>query len=380
VTHAPASLDEASTLLRELAEKQRTLCITGDNTPGGPACVPVDETVSTRSLNAIVDYVPADQIVTVQAGMTIARLQAALREQKQRLALDPPGPQRTTVGGNVATASYGPLRTRYGTARDVIVGMTIVRADGTLVRGGGKVVKNVAGFDVPKLMVGTHGTLAMIGTVTFRLHPLPEAQTEIVFPGCDAAVLRSLCTAMTQAQLEPSAVFAVYDGTNYALAIRFEGFPDGVAAQRATLRKLAARDEAEDATLGREHEAARTSGTLQVKITAAPSMLDALHARAILALHGAVARARTVVYPSVAAAFISGDCQDVASVLGALNAARAWAESAGGTLVVEEAPAAIRAAFNAWGTPPPAFALMRALKERFDPDRRLNPGGFVGGL
>jgi glycolate oxidase FAD binding subunit len=93
-----------------------------------------------------------------------------------------------------------------------------------------------------------------------------------------------------------------------------------------------------------------------------------------------VARARTVVYPSVAAAFISGDCQDVASVLGALNAARAWAESAGGTLVVEEAPAAIRAAFNAWGTPPPAFALMRALKERFDPDRRLNPGGFVGGL
>jgi glycolate oxidase FAD binding subunit len=379
VTHAPASIDEASALLRELAGQHRTLCITGDNTPGGPACVPVDETVSTRSLNAIVDYVPADQIVTVQAGMTIARLQAALREQKQRLALDPPGAQRATVGGNVATASYGALRTRYGTARDVIVGMTIVRADGTLVRGGGKVVKNVAGFDVPKLMVGTHGTLAMIGTVTFRLHPLPEAQTEIVFPGCDAAVVRSLRAAMTQAQLEPSAVFALYDGTSYACAVRFEGFPDGVAAQRATLLKLAAREH-EDATLGREHETARTSGTLQVKITAAPSMLEALHARGVVALHAALVRARTVLYPSVAAAFISGDCEDVASVLGALNAARVWAESAGGTLVVEEAPAAIRAAFNAWGTPPPAFALMRALKERFDPDRRLNPGGFVGGL
>ncbi len=380
MTHAPASLDEASALLRELAAKQRTLCVTGDKTPGGPACVPVDETVSTRSLNAIVDYVPADQIVTVQAGMTIARLQAALREQKQRLALDPPGPERATVGGNVATASYGPLRARYGTARDVIVGMTIVRADGTLVRGGGKVVKNVAGFDVPKLMVGTHGTLAMVGTVTFRLHPLPEAQTEIVFPGCDAAVLRSLCTAMTQAQLEPSAVFAVYGGGSYALAVSFEGFPDGVAAQRATVRKLAARDDAQGATLGREHETARTSGTLQLKLTAAPSMLEALHARGIVGLHAALARARTVVYPSVAAAFISGECEDLASVLGALNAARGWAESAGGTLVVEEAPAAIRATFDAWGTPPPAFALMRALKERFDPDRRLNPGGFVGGL
>ena len=380
MTHAPASLDEASAVFRELAAGGRTLCVTGDTTPGGPACVPVDETVSTRRLNEIVDYVPADQIVTVQAGMTIARLQATLREHKQRLALDPPGSDRTTVGGNVATSGYGPLRTRYGTARDVIVGMTIVRADGTIAHGGGKVVKNVAGFDIPKLMVGTHGTLAMIGSVTFRLHPLPESSTEVVFSGCDAAALRSLCSAMAQAQLEPSAVYALYDGSSYTCAVRLEGFPDGVAAQRAALLRLAQREAQEHAALEREHEAARTSGALQVKVTAAPSMVAALHSQAVVPLHTALRQVRTVVYPSIAAAFISGECDDVAGALGALNAARLWAESGGGTLIVEEAPPAIRAAFDPWGTPPPAFALMRALKDRFDPHHRLNPGGFVGGL
>jgi glycolate oxidase FAD binding subunit len=380
MTHAPASVEEASTLLREFDATQRSVCFTGANTPGGPACVPVDETVSTRSLNAIVDYVPADQIVTVQAGMTIARLQSALREQKQRLALDPPAPERTTVGGAVASASYGPLRTRYGTARDIIVGMTIVRVDGTIARGGGKVVKNVAGFDIPKLMVGTHGTLALVGTVTFRLHPLPESSAEIVFPGCDAAALRTLRAAMTQAQLEPSAMYALYDGSSYACAVRFEGFPAGVAAQCATLGRLTQREHRDDTTLAAEHEAARTRGTLQIKVTAAPSMLEALHAQAVAPLHAALVRAAAVVYPSVAAAFITGDCEDIAGVLGALTAARAWTERAGGTLVVEEAPAAIRAAFDAWGAPPAAFALMRALKDRFDPDHRLNPGSFVGGI
>jgi glycolate oxidase FAD binding subunit len=380
VTRAPASIDEASALFREFAATQRTVAITGGQTPGGPACVPVDETLSTQALDQIVDYVPPDQIVTVQAGMTISPLQKALREHKQRLALDPPAPERTTVGGAVATARYGPLRTRYGTARDVIVGMTIVRADGTVARGGGKVVKNVAGFDIPKLMVGTHGTLAMVGTVTFRLHPLPESFADVIFPECDAAALRSLCAAMTGAQLEPGAVYALFDGSGYACAVRFEGFPAGVAAQRETLLRLAQRVHRDDPTFEREHEAARTSGTLQVKITAAPAKLEALHVHAVAPLYATLVRARAALYPSIAAAFVGGDCEDIARILGALTAARVWAEHAGGTLVVEEAPPAIRAALDPWGTPPPAFALMRALKDRFDPERRLNPGGFVGGL
>jgi glycolate oxidase FAD binding subunit len=378
--HAPATLEEASTLLREFAAAQRTIGLTGGEIAGGPAAVPVDEALSTRALDGIVEYIPSDQIVTVQAGMTIACLQAALRKERQRLALDPPDPQRTTVGGAVASASYGPLRTRYGTTKDTIVGMTIVRADGTIARGGGKVVKNVAGFDIPKLMIGTYGTLAMIGTVTFRLHPLPAARRDVVFSGCDARALRELCVAMREAQLEPSAVYAVYDGADYACCVRFEGFPDGVEAQRRTLLKLAGRAPDESGSAEAEHDAARTRGALQVKITAPSSLLDELHGHTIAPLHAVLGDAREVVYPAVGAAFISGEVGDAASVLRVLQTARTWAESVGGTLVTGEAPPAIRSAFDAWGTPPPAFALMRALKERFDPQRRLNPGGFVGGL
>ncbi|MGB6986254.1 MAG: FAD-binding oxidoreductase, partial [Candidatus Aquilonibacter sp.] len=340
----------------------------------------VDETLSARALDEIIEYIPADQIVTVQAGMTIARLQAALRKEGQRLALDPPDPEHTTVGGAVASGAYGPLRTRYGTAKDTIVGMTIVRADGTIARGGGKVVKNVAGFDIPKLMIGTYGTLAFVGTVTFRLHPLPQATIDVVFAGHDARALRDLCAAMTQAQLEPSAVYGVFDGAQYASCVRFEGFPDGVAAQRDALLALAGRDADETRTLEAEHDAARTRGALQVKMAAPASLLDELHGHAVAPLFAALDDARAVVYPVVGAAFVGGEVGDTARVLDALRAARTWTESVGGTLVTTEAPAAVRSAFDPWGTPPPAFALMRALKERFDPQRRLSPGGFVGGL
>jgi glycolate oxidase FAD binding subunit len=255
-----------------------------------------------------------------------------------------------------------------------------VRADGTVARGGGKVVKNVAGFDVPKLMVGTFGTLAMIGTVTFRLHPRPQETNDVIFSGCDAAAVRRLVVEITRAQLEPSAIFAIFDGTLYAVCIRFEGFTAGVGAQRDALLAIAGRAPAQASSLDAEHDAARTSGELQVKITAPASKLEEMHVQAIAPAFDAIGGAKCVVYPSAGVGFIAGSCSDAASVLAALAAARSWAERSGGTLVVTQAPTSMRDAFDPWGTPPPSFALMRALKERFDPGRRLNPGGFVGGL
>jgi glycolate oxidase FAD binding subunit len=377
--HAPATLDDVSSLLAGFAARKRSVGITGADAPGGPAAVPVDEVLSMRGIAGIVDYVPADQIVTVEAGMTVARLQAALAQEQQRLALDPPGAERATVGGVVATGAYGPLRTRYGTVKDAIVGMTIVRADGTIARGGGKVVKNVAGFDVPKLMIGTYGTLALIGTVTFRLHPLPAAASALTFPGCDAAALHDLCTAMTSAQLEPSAVYAVdeAEAQTYACTVRFEGFPEGVAAQRAALADLVKREH-RDGARDDEHETARTRGSLQVKITAPASHIAELDKYAIAPLRRVLAGARVAIYPAIGAAFVGGDPAG-AELREVLVAARAWAEGIGGTLTAYEAPAELRD-WDRWGAPPPSLPLMRALKDRFDPERRLNPGGFVGGL
>ena len=134
----------------------------------------MDVELSTLGLDRMVDYTPADQVVSAEAGMTLAALQARLLENQQRLAIDPPQPERATLGGMVAANSFGPLRTRYGSVRDLIIGISIIRADGTLAKGGGKVVKTVAGFDLPKLMCGSYGTLGLIATVTLRVHPMPE--------------------------------------------------------------------------------------------------------------------------------------------------------------------------------------------------------------
>lgn len=377
--HEPATIDEASQLLRELSARKRTIGICGGETPRGPSAVPVDEIVSTRRLAAVVDYVPSDQIVSVQAGMPVAALQQQLAAHSQRLALDPPEPHGTTVGGMVAANLYGPLRARFGTAKDAIVGMTIVRADGTIARGGGKVVKNVAGFDIPKLMVGTYGTLAMIGTVTFRLHPLPQATASVCVDGLNAADIRRIVRAMTHAQLEPSAVVAVHGEGGYTLAVRFEGFASGVAAQREAVAQIAG-GATRDGEVDAAHVAARCDGAVGLKIAAPVSEIESLHERALEPLRATLQSAHSCLYPTAGMAFVSGEARDVESAAAAIRDARVWAEDAGGSLVIVRAPDELYDARDPWGAPPPSFALMRALKERFDPDRLLLPGGFVGGL
>ena len=374
--NAPSSIEDLSTLMTGLARERRTLAITGGTGPlDAPYAKPVDELVSTSRMNGIVAHTPSDQVVEVLAGTTIAQLQSALREHKQRLALDPPDPDRTTVGGAIAADLYGALRTRFGTAKDLVIGMTVVRADGTVARGGGKVVKNVAGFDVPKLMIGTHGTLAAVASITLRLHPLHQAERNVMFDGCSAAEVRAMTKRLVDLQLEPAASFATYDGQFYEHCIRFEGFTDGVEAQA---EKLGGTTRMEIDAI---QEMARTEGALQLKISALPSHFEAIHLRAIVPFYETLVKATQVLaYPSVGTFFVGGGVDDAPRVIAALNAARAVVEKLGGTLVLTAAPAEIRSAVDPWGTPPPAFPLMRELKMRFDPDRRLHPGAFVGGL
>src|SRR5207302_2779779 len=131
----------------------------------------IDAEVRTDRMRRIVDYSPSDMVLTAEAGVTLAEINAAAREHRQMLALDPPQPDRATIGGLVATGAFGPRRARYGAVRDLIIGVSLVRADGKIARGGGKVVKNVAGFDLPKVVCGSLGTLGLVGAAIFRLHP-----------------------------------------------------------------------------------------------------------------------------------------------------------------------------------------------------------------
>jgi glycolate dehydrogenase FAD-binding subunit len=369
--HEPRTVAEAAQILAQLARDKQRVGFVGGGTElelgGRPPAL--DAVLHTRGLGRIVEYQPADMVMVVEAGVTLAEVQAASREHRQQLALDPPWPERATVGGIVATGACGPRRARYGAVRDLIIGVHLVRADGAVARGGGKVVKNVAGFDLPKLACGSLGTLGLIAGANFRLHPLPEASEAVVVPGLSASEVVETVARLRAAQLEPTALAAVRGPAGYDLALRFEGFGKGVQHQMAKFRQLVPAARVDDSAWGR-HDEVRTSGPLRVKVAALPSDLPVVD-RVLAPL-----RLRFAWYPTLGLGFASGAAGEEAAPL--LGDARAELVRRGGSLVVQSAPAEVR--IDPWGPPPPSFPLMQRLKDSFDPDHRLNPGRFVGGL
>ena len=174
----PASVDELSAAVRAASQAGATVIPWGGGTRMSLGFPPraADLVVQTERLSEIVEYEPADLTVTVQAGMRLADLQARLRAEGQMLALDPAAADRATIGGLIAANASGPLRLLYGTARDLVIGTRVVNADGVISKAGGRVVKNVAGYDLNKLYVGSLGTVGVIVELSFKLHPLPQAQ------------------------------------------------------------------------------------------------------------------------------------------------------------------------------------------------------------
>jgi glycolate oxidase FAD binding subunit len=387
-TVRPGSIAEAERVMQAAADDRRALAFAGGGTELGYGNPPerIDTLVRTDRLNAIVDYTPADMIVTVEAGVTLAQLQSTLAPQRQRLALDAPLPERATLGGLLATNAFGPLRARFGTLRDLIVGISVIRADGKRVRGGGKVVKNVAGFDLPKLMVGALGSLGMIATATFRLHPLPEGSRwlRVVVPS--AIALREFCAAIVARQLEPSALLAFHTGRAFEVCVLFEGFGAGVDDQSSALAALAdARtysvDEAPGDAVPRVHERVRRHGSARMRLSAPPWEIDRVTDEALAPLESALDAAQVVLYPTLGAAFVSGEPREEGRFVRAVLDARAALEACGGNLVLLELPEeAFAGPLDRFGTLPDSFFLMKRLKERFDPERRLNRGRFLGGL
>jgi glycolate oxidase FAD binding subunit len=395
----PATLAEATEMLRRADRDGERLFFLGGGTELSLGAPPagVEVVLGTERLERIVEYAPLDQIVIVEAGVRLASLQDTLAREGQMLALDAPWASRATLGGLVATNAFGPRRTRYGSIRDLIIGISIVRADGTEARGGGKVVKNVAGFDVPKLMVGSLGTLGFIATITFRLHPRPETERTVLFPDLDADAVRRVVLALRGAQLEPSAAAALvheggddlgvrFDG-RFELGIRFEGFEAGVRQQAMKLLELATRQGWAAESLGAEtarafwarHDDARESPAgFRAKLAAQPTDLERVANAAIGSLFTALEVPRCVCYPTLGLAFVAGEVRVPGQVAAAVTAAREALPQ--GSVVLQAASPEVRAAVDVWGPPPGALPLMQAIKQRLDPNRRLAPGRFVGGL
>jgi glycolate oxidase FAD binding subunit len=327
-----------------------------------------DVLLSTARIEGIVDHEPADLVCVVRAGSTLSVVQeqlAAAPGFQQRLMLDPPHGAAATIGGVVATAASGPLRTRFGTPRDLVIGASFVLSDGTRGRSGGKVVKNVAGFDIAKLLVGSLGTLAVITEVAFRLHPVPPASRTVLFESRSAGDLCEFAIRVGRLQVTPSVVDLHWP--RGMVVARFDSSEQGAVVQAERVVQ-----DCGGRILAADEEAALTAALRGEPWTGSGAV-------------GAIA-----VLPSRISQFLSSmsaTCGAIAlrPLLGigevrfppeAMEMVRAAVRTSGGRLMVRrgDTPSA--------GEPDDAVALdlMRSVKQQLDPARTLSPGRQVGGI
>lgn len=366
----PASTGEVSAVLRAAAGMGLRVVVrgTGSRLAWGVPPTALDLIVDTSRMNAVVGHAAGDLVVTVQAGLRMVDLQDALAPHRQRLALESAG----TVGGTVATAASGPLRYRYGSPRDLVIGITVVLADGTVARSGGNVVKNVAGYDLAKLYTGSFGTLGVITEVVFRLHPLPGASRWITVPVTDTLRAGAAVAAVRASQHDPVAleVDRGAPGGVVTVGVAVEGVSAGIGARAEAVANLLRAAAGVPAAVTQQPpgwwgQALRSS---HATVTCEPTGLPDLLAHAPGALRG-----------SAGAGVLSAGLDDGDRLGNELAQLRKIVARHGGAAVLRCAPSQRKATLDVWG-PVPALGLMRRLKDQFDPEHRLAPGRFVGGI
>jgi glycolate dehydrogenase FAD-binding subunit len=381
---APGSAEQASAVMRVAAEHHLAVVARGAGTKLGWGHPPerVDLLLDTGRMDTVVEHAAGDLIVVAGAGCRLTDLQARLAGAGQWLAVDPA--RGGTLGGLVATASTGPTRHLRGPVRDLLIGARVVRADGVRAHSGGKVVKNVAGYDVGKLLTGSYGTLAVLTEVAFRLHPLPPTRTWVSVPVVSVAEAHAVTQRVVHSQLAPTAVELdrPADGA-WTLSLLLEGIAAGVEgrAERALdlLGTAATASGDPPPWWGREpFEPTGTALKLTFEIAGLRQLLTALEESA--AACGLLVDGRGSVGVGTLLAGVRGATEpEPGAVARLVSGLRQRAASYGGSVVVLDAPPHVKAAVDVWG-PVPALDLMRAVKSRFDPQRRLAPGRFVGGI
>lgn len=342
-------------------------------------------------LDRVVDHQAADMTVTVECGCPLSRLGDTLAGAGQWLPLDPPNAGRTTVGGLIAGDLSGPLRASQGTVRDLLLGLAVVGAGGALVRGGGRVVKNVAGYDLPKLHVGALGTLGVIVEATFKVRPRPEVERAVVIACRTAREAADLALAVRDALdpfwLEVVGAGGLPDraGDGAAVAVGVGGLAVEVEHGCAVVRATAGAADRGSAVIEDGAGLRERLGSFDLEPAAAvlraatlPASVGAVIVAAEAAARARGATVRTLAHAASGVVRIAvGDAADVAPLVQSL---RPSLEEAGGSLVVQRAAPAVKASLDVWGDPGPGAGLMRRIKETFDPDACFAPGRFVAGL
>lgn len=353
------------------------------NPPGAEAIA----AVSTARLNRLVEHAVGDLTVTAEAGMKFADLQLLLAAAGQFLPIDPAYPQQATLGGIVATADAGSLRHRYRGVRDLLLGMTFVRSDGKIAVAGGRVVKNVAGYDLMKLFTGAYGTLGVISQVTFRVYPLPESSGTVVLTGEVNALSQTaqilLSSALTPSAIDllsPQLVAKLGLGKGTGLIVRFQSIAPSVKQQSARLLEVGEKlglqgtsccENEEDQLWQRLPETMWDSGTKSAiicKIGIRPS--EAVTAINELPVQDALIHAGSGL----------GVLRFESATADTLLQVRRGCEAKGGFLTVLAAPADIKQQLDVWGYNGSAIDLMRRIKQQFDPENLLSPHRFISGI
>ncbi|WP_256328590.1 FAD-binding oxidoreductase [Nocardioides sp. YR527] len=372
----PTSTAEVAEVMRAAAAAGESVVPTGAGTKLGWGNPPTsaDILLDLAALDQVSEHASGDLIATVGAGTPLARLKDHVAAAGQRLALDETI-SGATVGGTLATNTSGPLRMLAGTMRDLLIGVTMVRADGVVAKAGGKVVKNVAGYDVGKLLVGSMGTLAVVTEATFRLHPVPQTSRWVSLDARDAAHAAELTQAVLHSQTVPSGLEVDVTAGGVRVDVLVEGRPEGVAGRTAVLTDLLPGSEVDErapAGWGRYPWEDTADEHLGIKVTFRLSGLaDVVEAAGEHGLRGSAG-------VGVAYVAVPAD-RDITEIRATLARLRETAGRHGGSAVVLDAPGAVKQQLDLWG-PVPAVDLMRRVKDEFDPDHRLSPGRFVGGI
>ena len=381
----PTSVAEAAQLLRD---SEGTVLFRGAGTAlDWAGTVPVTDLVlDTRAMSAVLDHTPADMTAAVQAGTSLAELQAQLAGHGQWLALDPPTEAAgATVGGLLAAGDSGPSRLRHGNLRDLVIGVTLVLPDGTVARSGGHVIKNVAGYDLAKLLHGSLGSLALVAEVVLRLHPRPVEQVTTVGPA-DARQAAEAAGLIAASALEPTAVEWVQQDDGGRLLVRDGGSPVAVAAAASQLRTLLARAGVPAAVCAPEDvagawaEQARAvdgeEGDTILRVNTLPTDLTATaaHASRAGAASGVGVRLTSSVMLGVHTLRLRGP--EPAAVAGVAAEVRRHALDLGGAVMLRRRPAEVDALLDPLGPPPSSVELLRRVKAQFDPTGRCAPGRF----
>jgi len=403
---SPNNIEEVSEIMKLASKESLSVIPWGSGTKSALGNKPdrADIVISTKYLDHMIEHGASDLVATTECGISLKKFQEALNKENQFLALDPPHVgKNATIGGIVATNDSGPERLRYGTAREFLIGLKVVRADGSIFKGGSKVVKNVAGYDLPKLYVGSLGTLGIIVEATFRLYPVPEYSETYVasfssLKDCQETVLTLLDSHLVLTSLEilnPELNSSLSErndlyvnDSQFSLVIGIRNVGKAVKEQISSVKKICVQNSGKGALISGAQE-----GKLWEDIRDFPWKL--IKAQRVLCKAGVLVTQipkalQTIkqlsdensvkIYVSVRAG--NGICtiaiegEDL-SIKNTLKHLRNFMLSIGGYLVLQEAPSEIKNGFDVWGDIGSGLGIMKRVKANYDPDNLLNPGRYI---